>query len=264
MCAKAEPGNSQARSTTSWQAAVITEATFVYALGNGLQISALNGNLTNFVDYLSASSVEPIAVTTVARVRGMLWDPIMCEAAALHGRLAYLQWLRASGCPLALEVVLQDAARESALKHAHAEQTLEIVQWLMTDVSSKLDTSVSPQKCFEIAATTASPALLEWFREEYKLLWPSKFRVQIRLTESSSSGQITQTIHPYAWAAGNVEYALQCGSGWGEWCCADFHSARFSTHRRQLRHRCLDGRTMREGASMTSLAHVSSDWSFYR
>ena len=206
-------GGEQHVMLTSWAAATSTAERLQLAFVAGLDVEKINGNLFSFAETVGDYSLDPIGVTTLARVRGVNWHEVLCTSAAYEGDWAFLKWLRAAGCPWRLHEVYFNAMSRSTksdimsaltwVKEQHADTPLEAdeLQALMFDVGAY-----------------RSAKFVVWLQQELQAPWPEAFAGLC-----SIDGERT------CWSASKVRYALEQGSGWGVWLCQDLEPSAFET-----------------------------------
>jgi hypothetical protein len=98
---------------TRYCSATVSAARLQLALDNNLTIPALEGS--RWAYYGMAHDAEPIKILTVARLRGITWNPKWCRVAAQRQDLELLQWLHSNGCPWSIDEVATAAVYKDSV-----------------------------------------------------------------------------------------------------------------------------------------------------
>jgi hypothetical protein len=134
-----------------------------------------------------------VEVITQLRLRGLRWDSCFCIKAASKCDLTLLSWLDSVGCDWELEQMAVGLNKDN-----HA-----LLRWL-TERRKQWPTQVVAE-CFERAAIEGDFDGLQYFLEVHAASWPKKF--------CSMQG---------VWDLSAFKFALENGSGWGNWRCQDW------------------------------------------
>jgi hypothetical protein len=81
------------------------------ALISGLAVANWTFQKWSRAELVCQYSLEPQQVMTLLRVHGVRWSSTLCDVAAKQSKLALLQWLHTSSCPLEVPNVLMTASR---------------------------------------------------------------------------------------------------------------------------------------------------------
>jgi hypothetical protein len=185
---------------TSFRAALVTVARLDAAFQHGLTLTLLQGGHEDAgrldeCSYDVLTGIEPIAVISELRVRGMQWDSFFVWAAVAKGDLRTLAWLGQKGCsfgnvgdylddvPFGRLDILKCVARYSG-------------QWDQATIGHTL----------QIAARHGDIVKLQYFMGLSQAMWPQQF---------------CSTYNP--WCLTAVQWATENGSGWRRWRCQDWH-----------------------------------------
>jgi hypothetical protein len=197
------------RLTSAHKSAFFTAARLQLALKSSLKISALQSN-HNLSEYVARHSVEPIAVLTLVRVRGLQWPKL--RMGSLSQEPALLQWLHECGCPWDEAAVCKDAARSGRV---------DVLMWLQQVTASWAD-ELKRTKLFEASWQNMWEAA-KWLRQQ-GADWPSSFYGTVVV--GRDKGQV-------CWTAPIVKWALDNGCTWGEWQCNQLQADLYATEYRK-------------------------------
>eukprot|EP00953_Heterococcus_sp_UTEX-ZZ885_P027944 14934-Heterococcus_DN1.PRE.1 len=186
---------------TRYCSATVTAARLQLALDNNLTIPALEGS--RWAYYGMAHSAEPIKMLTVARLRGITWNPNWCRVAAARYNLELLQWLHGNGCPWSIDDVAEVAV---------CSDSVDVLKWLHSaepEWSHELK-----QRLLFTACICEHISIASWLREQ-QAPWPSSF---VYLSELDD---VTEMYENDCWPVSAVQWAMAIGCGWGSWDCSD-------------------------------------------
>ena len=202
LCHKARKNSNQLVMRTGWRAAVVTASRLQYAFEHGLSAENINKNLRVFAKAVGECSLEPVAVMTLARVRGVSWHATFCDDPALKGDWSYLRWLRSSGCLWDVRWVY-----ECATDGGHNKNTMSILPWIKQQTSVPLEGDI-PMDAHDLqdlmweTGCNCPADYVEWVHTELQAPWPDQFFDGME-----------------CWPGESVKVALKHGSGWGIWQC---------------------------------------------
>jgi hypothetical protein len=187
---------------TRHRSAIMTESRLRFALASGLSLEG-----RTFSDWCTApicrDSLEPEMVITLLRAHGLAWSTRLCDEAALHDKLALLQWLFSQSCPWDKIALLSCASMYASTA------TLE---WLLT-VTSPWPSSMK-RAMILMAACENELDVVQWLRAQ-GADWPNAFC------------NIHDGIESLCCSLPAVQWALSCGSGWLEWKCEDYAAEKY-------------------------------------
>jgi hypothetical protein len=127
------------RLTTTFRSAVMTTERLKLDLKSSLSMTALQTDPNRLALHVTLRSLEPIAVLSLARVRGLAWHECFPTWAALYGKLDLLKCLHESGCQWDEQLVCVCTARRGLidmlkwLQSVTAPWTVERKQQLLFD-----------------------------------------------------------------------------------------------------------------------------------
>jgi hypothetical protein len=191
---KAAANDNADKLCTSFENAAKTAATLQVAFDSGLTVAGLHKNQQASARALAATSLEPIAVLTLARVYGLQWTTDYTRNAAFKNNLPLLQWLLRCGCPCAVTSVARVA------RVAIYNSNLEMLKHCHTAVA-QLPASMREELLWE-AGKRGRLSILQWLHE-VGTAWPATF-----YSESNN-----------CWTVPAVQWALANGCTWGSWKC---------------------------------------------
>jgi hypothetical protein len=179
---------------TSCHSFLETAARLQLALDNGLTIAKLNDAATSTADAIVYSSLEPIAVLSLARVHGLVWQDALTEAAASAQHYELLEWLFKCGCSWDEETVIDDAYYTNDFEHLKRLRAIT-GPWCGGPLEEMLLRAASNNQLEQTI----------WFREECDIDWPASF--------------YDHRFFEQCWSLRCVQWALANGCTWGEWRC---------------------------------------------
>jgi hypothetical protein len=146
---------------TSYRSAMYTASRLKLALKGGLALASLESNASRLADDIAKSSLEPIAVVTMARLFAMKWNVELCNRASFYGKLELLQFLHE------VSLTLQHLHYSAMLLHLCALVKLIAPRWLNYNkhkllANSSLSAQHAPNSSHLLcsAAAAASAVLL--------------------------------------------------------------------------------------------------------
>jgi hypothetical protein len=193
----------------------MTAARLHLALKSSLSVTELQRNRKCY-SYFAFSSLEPIAVLTLARVRGLQWCRHLAEVSARSGKLELLQWLHVRGCPWDEPEVCRRAALSGNVNK---------LIWLQ-QVTAPWSAELKSEMLLSARWNTKLSAV-KWLRQR-GAGWPSSF---CDVTDSKA----TQV----CWTVAVVSWSLKNGCTWGNWQCAQLQPELYNSKWRKIQARTL-------------------------
>jgi hypothetical protein len=157
---KAAP-DKKGKLTTTYKSAVMTTERLKLALKSSLSMAALQTDPTRLALHVTLCSLEPIAVLSLARVRGLAWHECFPTWAARYGKLDLLKWLHESGCQWDEQLVCICAARRGLV---------DMLNWLQS-VTAPWSVERKQQLLFD-AGWSNQLAAVQWLSQQ-GAPWPS-------------------------------------------------------------------------------------------
>jgi hypothetical protein len=217
MCYKARATTEEHALVTSQRSSFATAARFAIALDNGLKMPTAAA-APGFYHEFPRLSLEPVAVLTLARVHGAVWDIHLSVDAAYFGKHELLKWLRASGCPWNFVQVAMGAIA------CGNSNSADILSWLLE--AGLLLNQPDKNKLLFIAGVMgrvgSAEVLLQQGAER-----PQSFVGQLEECINSPVMLLT------CWHYRAVAWARSRGCSWGEWRCQDLAADLFNEQQRK-------------------------------
>jgi hypothetical protein len=187
---------------------VMTAARLQLALDNGLAIDQLNKFFGRLADNIASSSLEPIAVLTVARCYGLEWHGDLPIRAARSGKLELLQWMHKCGCRFEPDVVICAAVERDYV---------DVVAWLYEQFAASFAADFK-QGLLWRAGWLDNLSVAQCLRE-HGAEWPEAFCCNANLTTFQPLGDHSAG----CWSLQCVQWAIANGCTWGQWRCQDYN-----------------------------------------
>jgi hypothetical protein len=184
---------------TCYKSTITTADRFQLALDSGLTVAALQeSSLWSRVGgYIVRSSLEPVAVFTLAKLHDLKWLSSFCNLCVITNNLALLQWLRRSGCTWDANLLRENAS---------AAANTAMLKWLYA-VTKPWSQEVRDELLWD-AGVNGHLELAKWSRE-VGAAWPSSFyNIPVAFCEG-------------LWDLPLMQWALANGCPWGAWQCKD-------------------------------------------
>jgi hypothetical protein len=223
---KANEGGKKDKLGTAHENALSTAARLQLALESSLTLLALQSNNKLSQD-LVKHSLEPVAVLTLARVRGLQWHRNLPNFSAFFGKLELLQWLHENRCPWDEANVCRNAARRGRI---------DMLIWLQ-QLTAPPD-GLKREMLAEAGWGNKLDAV-KWLRQQ-GASWPSSFCDLL----DSKGAQVCWTVRVVRWA-------LDSGCTWGEWQCAQLRPELYNSQWRKAQARKLFSWAHKNGCPCT-------------
>jgi hypothetical protein len=164
-----------------------------------------------------AHDAEPIKVLTVARLRGITWNPKWCRVAAQRQDLELLQWLHRNGCPWSIDEVATAAV---------CKDSVDTLKWLH---SVELEWSHELKQRLLFVAFCDHMSIATWLREQ-RAPRPSSF---VHLSELDD---VTEMYENDCWPVSAVQWQWPTAAAGGhgiavtlDLCCLYVEKHRHTT-----------------------------------
>jgi hypothetical protein len=206
LCYNAAANKEAHKLCTSYSSALVTANRLQLALRAGLKMAQLR-EYEDFSHDVVYSSLEPIAVLTLAKTYDMPWPVELCTDAAYSEDVELLKWLHERQCPWNESAVLAETARNDAV---------EMLKWLQS-VTEPWSQAVKDSILWDAGWLDALDAV-KWLTAA-GAQWPSSFYG----TGTDDYGTVVNT----CWSARCVQWALAQGCDWGKWKCLKLAAKRY-------------------------------------
>jgi hypothetical protein len=173
------------------------------AFDSGLTIAYVETNHVVSANALALTSLEPVAVLSLARVYGLQWTVDYTRNAAFKNDLSLLQWLVMCDCPSG-----EFSEAHWAVHHGN----VEMLKFCHTAIA-RLSESLKKDMLWK-AGKRGHLAILQWLRDKGSA-WPATFHGP-----------------PGCWTVPAIQWALNNGCTWGSWKCQQARPAGYTCTRK--------------------------------